>query len=75
MMWRLSNNLLFVVGFAMSLDCSDRVWILRNLQKRSIIAVTQYQERRLLLWKEIKIELDKNGIEIPYSQVVMHNRK
>ncbi len=28
-----------------------------------------------LMRKEIKIELDKNGIEIPYSQVVMHNRK
>ena len=28
-----------------------------------------------LMRKEIKLELDKNGIEIPYNQVVMHNKK
>ena len=28
-----------------------------------------------IMRKEIKLELDKNGIKIPYSQVVMHNRK
>ena len=28
-----------------------------------------------LMRKEIKLELAKNGIEIPYNQVVMHNKK
>lgn len=34
----------------------------------------QYGVQRLMR-KEIKLELDKNKIEIPYNQVVMHNRK
>lgn len=34
----------------------------------------QYGVQRLMR-KEIKMELDKNGIEIPYNQVVMHNKK
>ena len=34
----------------------------------------QYGVQRIMR-KEIKLELDKKGIEIPYNQVVMHNRK
>lgn len=34
----------------------------------------QYGVQRIMR-KEIKLELDKNGIKLPYNQVVMHNRK
>ena len=32
----------------------------------------QYETKREIL-KQIKIELDKNDIEIPYEQLVIHN--
>lgn len=38
------------------------------------VAGEHYGVQRIMR-KEIKLELDKKGIEIPYNQVVMHNKK
>jgi small conductance mechanosensitive channel len=70
---RLSNELPHLKGKVellgiSSLEASSvrfRISVVTESMKQAIV-------QRLIL-REVKIELDKNNIEIPYTQMVIHN--